>query len=127
MFSSRLCHEQMAAARKVGVWIVGVMETDDRHGKPDFGLEKSRARTGGEGGGPVHETHTEMNLQLLDKVCFVPLRRQEHEIQAMLAETVRQLKSAPRLSVPDTLSEGIPPLTSTCQPEPEPEPEPNGA
>ena len=110
VFTSRLCHEQMAAARKVGVRIVGVMETDERHGKPDFALEKSRARAGN-GGGPVHD-EAEANLRLLDEVCFVPLRRQEHEVPGMLGEILRQAEVEPHEDFepePEPVWEGVPP------------------
>eukprot|EP01043_Picozoa_sp_COSAG02_P106780 COSAG02_NODE_42782_length_381_cov_0.914894_1_plen_89_part_01 len=87
----------MATAHTHGLRCVGVMETDERHGKPDFVQEKLRARTGGknadgifDGHTPVHARHVEQNLRLLDEVCFIPLRRQEHEVQAMLTEIVRQ-------------------------------------
>mgnify|MGYP003322286436 CR=1 FL=1 len=85
----------MATAHAEGVRCIGVMETDERHGKPDFALEKSRARTGKDGG-PVHEKHVEANLRLLDEVCFVPFRRQEHEIEGMLSEILRQAKVTPQ-------------------------------
>ena len=39
----------------------------------------------------MHE-QAEANLRLLDDVCFVPLRRQEHEVPAMLGEILRQAK-----------------------------------
>ena len=35
------------------------------------------------------------NLKLLDQVCFVPMRRQEHEVPAMLGEILRQAKLQP--------------------------------
>ena len=121
----------MATAHEAGLRCIGVMETDPRHGMPDFALEKERARTGGKAGGPVHATHVEMNLRLLDEICFIPLRRQEHELQAMLDEIVRQSRVAKRL-----VAEGVPPIQAThdaepmpepeseSEPEPEPEPEP---
>ena len=100
-FTRWFCHEEMATAHAEGLRCVGVMETDPRHGQPDFVLEKSRARTGGKGGAPVHDKFVEQNLKLLDKICFIPLRRQEHEVQAMLTEITRQAEVAKRLvSVP---------------------------
>ena len=105
-FTRWFCHEEMATAREHGLQCVGVMETDERHGKPEFALEKSRARTGGRGGGPVHTRHVEENLRLLDELCFIPYRRQEHEIGAMLAEIIRQAKR--QVSQPH-LRDGPPP------------------
>eukprot|EP01045_Picozoa_sp_COSAG04_P037112 COSAG04_NODE_9327_length_873_cov_1.980620_2_plen_129_part_01 len=116
----------MATAHAEGLRCVGVMETDERHGKPDFALEKSRARTGGKDGGPVHEKHdVEMNLKLLDEVCFTPFRRQEHEVQGMLVEVVRQAAIAPRLCLANGggVAEGVPPGGDFG---PEPEPMPDG-
>ena len=81
-FSRWFCHEEMAAAHAAGLRCVGVMETEPRHGMPDFALEKSRALTGGKDGGPVN-ANAPQNVHLLDDICFVPLRRQEHEVQAM--------------------------------------------
>jgi hypothetical protein len=108
-FTRWFCHEEMATAHSEGLRCIGVMETDARHGLADFSLEKSRAWTGGNGGGPVHERFVEQNLRLLDEVCFIPLRRQEHEEQAMLAEIARQAQVAKRL------------VPSDIEPEPEPE------
>jgi hypothetical protein len=86
----------MGTAREQGLRFVGVMETDERHCKPDVALEKSRARTGGRNGGPdqvepctVHD-QVEENLRLMDGICFIPLRRQEHEVGPMLKEIIRQ-------------------------------------
>ena len=118
-FTRWFCHEEMATAHEAGLRCIGVMETDPRHGEPDFALEKERARTGGKAGGPVHSVHVEMNLRLLDEVCFIPLRRQEHELQAMLDEIVRQSRVAKRLVV-----EGVPPIQAAHDAEPKPEPEP---
>ena len=58
-----------------------------------------------------------MNLRLLDEVCFIPLRRQEHEVLPMLQEILRQAQVAARLCMPAQM---------TPEPEPEqmtPEPE----
>jgi hypothetical protein len=90
-FTRWFCHEEMGTAREQGLRFVGVMETDERHCKPDFALEKSRARTGGRNGGPVHD-RVEENLRLMDDICFIPLRRQEHEVGPMLEEIIRQAK-----------------------------------
>ena len=46
-FTRWFCHEEMATAHTEGLRCVGVMETDARHGTPDFGEEKTRANTGG--------------------------------------------------------------------------------
>ena len=100
------CQEEMATAHAESIRCIGVMETDPRHCEPDFGLEKSRARSGGKAGGPVH-MQVEQNLRLLDEVCFIPFRRQVHEVGAMLTEIARQAAMAPCL-VP-------------LQPSPEPE------
>eukprot|EP01051_Picozoa_sp_SAG22_P017217 SAG22_NODE_2604_length_2395_cov_1.718641_3_plen_350_part_00 len=87
--SFRYCHEEMATARKHGLTVVGVKEEDGRFGKPDFELERQRGMTGGADGGPVHvEAH--LNLELLDKVCFISRRTQQHEINGMLSEVLKQ-------------------------------------
>eukprot|EP01043_Picozoa_sp_COSAG02_P024011 COSAG02_NODE_1299_length_13382_cov_14.723858_4_plen_441_part_00 len=88
-FTRWFCHEEMSTAREQKLRFVGVMETELRHGKPDFALEKSRAQTAGDDGGPIHED-VEDNLQLLKDLCFIPFRRQEHEVPAMLKEIIRQ-------------------------------------
>ena len=117
-FTRWFCHEEMATARAAGVHIIGVQEEDDRHCKPDRALEKSRARTGKDGG-PVHAA-AEANLRLLDSVCFVPLRRQQHEVPAMLDEILRQANPEPE---PEGFeSEAEPDFE--LEPEPEPEPDP---
>ena len=46
-FTRWFCHEEMAAAHDAGLSFVGVMETEDRPGKPYFVAEKSRALLGG--------------------------------------------------------------------------------
>jgi hypothetical protein len=79
----------MAAARDSGLQIVGVMEEDIRHGRPNFDEERRRALTGGKNGGPVHP-QAEENIKLLNQVCFIPRRTQEHEVRAMVDEINRQ-------------------------------------
>ena len=88
-FSRWFCHEEMRAAHVHGLKVVCVMESDERKGKPDFFLEKHRALTGGNDGGPVNE-HALVNVHLIADACFIPFRRQQHERQAMLDEIVRQ-------------------------------------
>jgi hypothetical protein len=97
-FTRWFCHEEIGTAREHELRFIGVMETELRHGKPDLALEKSRARTGhrhwAQGrhpGGPVHD-EVEENLRLMDDICFIPFRRQEHEVRPMLAEIIRQAK-----------------------------------
>ena len=60
----------MAVAREQGLNIIGVKESDPRFGAPDMALERSRAMTGGPGGGPVNDKAAE-NVELLDQVCFI--------------------------------------------------------
>ena len=79
----------MAAARDADLHIVGVMEDDSRHGRPNFAEERRRALTGGKNGGPVHP-RAEENIALLEQVCFIPRRTQEHEVRAMVDEINRQ-------------------------------------
>ena len=110
-FTRWFCHEEMSTARQTVARIIGVMETDERHNKPDFVQEKLRAWTGGTGSGAVHED-VEENLKLLDDACFVPLRRQQHEIPAMLGEILRQ-----------ALPEPEPEPELKLQPQPEPVPD----
>lgn len=91
-FTRWFCHEEMAAAHLAGVPFVGVKEDMVEHDKPDFALEKSRARSGGEDAdgnpGPV-SAHVEQNLQLLDELCFINFERVAHLVPAMLAEIER--------------------------------------
>ena len=92
-FTRWFCHEEMTTAHEKGLRCIGVMETDDRKGRPDFGLEKSRALTGGSGGGPVNP-NAKHNVHLLDDMAFIPYRRQQHEVDAMLKEIQRQAAEA---------------------------------
>jgi len=89
LFTRYFCHAEMTAAREADLEIVGVMEEDARHGRPNFDEERRRALTGGENGGPVHP-QAEENIKLLDQVCFIPRRTQEHEVRAMVNEINRQ-------------------------------------
>ena len=82
------CHEEMNEAHKAGLSFVGVKEEDSRLNKPDFNLEKSRARTAGKPKGQPVSTHVEQNLRLLDEMCFLPFHRQKHLVNAMLTEIV---------------------------------------
>jgi hypothetical protein len=84
-FTRWFCHEEMAAATANRLRFVGVMETEDRRGKPDFAQEKRRAL-----GPPLVNDHAPQNVRLLDELCFIPFRRQQHEVEAMLKEIVRQ-------------------------------------
>ena len=61
------------------VHIIGVKETDDRYGVPDFAEEKQRALTAGPDGGPVSDRAEEI-LEVLDDIVFIPLRREAHEV-----------------------------------------------
>jgi hypothetical protein len=81
-FTRWYCHEEMTEAHRARVPFIGVMESMVEHGKPDKGLEQQRARTARDGG-PV-SLFVEQNLRLLDEVCFIPFRRQVHEVDAML-------------------------------------------
>ena len=69
-FTRWFCHEEMTVAREQGLNIIGVKESDPRFGAPDMALERSRAMTGGPGGGPVNDKAAE-NVELLDQVCFI--------------------------------------------------------
>jgi hypothetical protein len=88
-FTRWFCHEEMRTAHEQELRFVGVMETELRHCKPDFALEKSQALTGGSDGGPVN-TNAPDHVYLLSGLCFIPFRRQEHEVVAMLKEIERQ-------------------------------------
>eukprot|EP01043_Picozoa_sp_COSAG02_P031301 COSAG02_NODE_2036_length_10039_cov_174.290040_1_plen_1339_part_00 len=120
-FTRWFCHEEMAMAHAERLRCIGVMETEERRCKPDFELEKSRALTGGKDGGPVN-ANAARNLHLLNDICFIPLRRQEHEVQGMLAEIQKQAMEAPALLPFPVIAEGIPPELE-LEPEPEPEPD----
>jgi hypothetical protein len=107
-FTRWFCHEEMRTAHEQELRFVGVMETELRHGKPDFALEESQALTGGSDGGPVN-TNAPDHVYLLSGLCFIPFRRQEHEVVAMLKEIERQA--------------ALPSGGLGLEPEPEPEPE----
>jgi hypothetical protein len=124
------CHEEMNTAHEEGLRCIGVMETDERHGQPNFEEEKKRARAGGTGGDLVH-TSVQQNLKLLDAVCFIPLRRQAHEVPGMLAEIARQAqaqdcirltKSKQALGDPESEPQGVWDEEDARFSEPEPEP-----
>ena len=114
-FTRWFCQEEMTAAHEAGLRCVGVKEDDERYGKPDIGLEKSRSQTGKDGR-PIHERATQ-NATILDEICFINFRRQQHEMKGMIDEVARQRTCAPVLSYTE---EGVPP---DLEPEPEPEPE----
>ena len=107
-FTRWFCNEEMSTARKAGLHIMGVKETDGRFGAPDMEAEKERAMTGGKDGGPVHEQAAE-NLKLLTKVCFISRRTQQHELPAYLNEII---------------AEGIKAAQERQQEEPPPSPSP---
>jgi hypothetical protein len=110
-FTRWFCQEEMTTAHEVGLRCVGVKEEDERYGKPDFALEKSRSLTGGKDGKPIHKRAAQ-NATILDEICFINFRRQQHELKGMIDEVVRQRTCAPVLSYTE---EGVPPL-----PEPKP-------
>ena len=119
-FTRWFCQEEMTAAHEAGLRCVGVKEDDERFGKPDFALEKSRSSSGKDGG-PIHE-RAAMNARILDEICFIDFRRQQHEMKGMIDEVVRQRTCAPVLGYTE---EGVPP--QDFEPEPEPEPEVEGS
>lgn len=70
------CQKEQRWAIRYGCKFVGVMETDDRHGKTDFAIEKAAA--------PADLR------QLLDEIEFQPYQRREYLVEAMLDEIVRR-------------------------------------
>ena len=118
-FTRWFCQEEMVTAHEAGLRCVGVKEEEERFGKPDFALEKSRSLAGGKDGGPIHE-RAAMNARLLDEVCFIPFRRQQHEMKGMVDEVARLRTCARVLCYTE---EGVPPQTPEPELEPEPEPE----
>ena len=58
-----------------------------------------RAMTGGSNGGPVHEEARE-NSALLDEVCFIPLRRERHEVPGYLNEIIAEGIATPEEEEP---------------------------
>jgi hypothetical protein len=98
------------------------MESEERHGQPDFFLEKSRALTGKDGGQIHPEAH--LNVAMLDTVCFIPFRRQAHETKAMLIEIARQVRTADFLPARERKTEPALEPESELEPEPEPKPKP---
>jgi hypothetical protein len=116
-FTRWFCHEEMTTAHAECLRCIGVVEDDERHSKPNFTLEKSRALTGKDGA-PVH-AQAHHNVHLLDDVCFIPLRRQQHEVPGMLQEITRQYGCATQLTPhPDVMYAKGQPLeivsTSSC-------------
>ena len=94
-FTRWYCHQEMATACLERLPVIGVMEVDERYHRADLAEEKHRARTGGANGGPI-TPHAEDILALLDgpnSVVFLPFRRQQHEMEAMLAEICLQYVS----------------------------------
>ena len=61
------------------VHIIGVKETDDRYGVPDFAEEKERARTAG----PDIE-------KILHDLVAIPLRREAHEVACYHQQILKQ-------------------------------------
>ena len=118
-FTRWFCNEEMNAAYEAGLGFVGVCEDMEEHGKPNRLLEKRRALTGGEDGGPV-SPHADRNLRLLDELCFIPFERQSHLVEAMLDEIARLYHAwdynypVPETRTPRKQEPG-------AQPEPEPE------
>lgn len=89
-FTRWYCHEEMNAAREAGLHTIVVKEEDKRFGRPDIALEKERAMTlTARDGSPLHEFAAE-NLKLLDDVCFIPRRTQQHELNGYLDEIIKQ-------------------------------------
>ena len=85
----------MATARSERLPVIGVREVEDRYNKADLAEEKRRARTGAANGGPI-TPRAEDILALLDgpnSVVFLPFRRQQNEMEAMLAEICSQYAS----------------------------------
>eukprot|EP01047_Picozoa_sp_COSAG01_P024822 COSAG01_NODE_1548_length_9950_cov_29.480865_3_plen_820_part_00 len=87
-FTRWFCHEEMGTALEENLHIVGVMETDPRFGIPDFQLERQRALTGRDGR-PV-SVRAPQHVKLLDSICFIPRRTQEHELKGYLSEIIKQ-------------------------------------
>jgi hypothetical protein len=71
----------------------------------------------------VHDQHVEANLWLLDDVCFIPFRRQEHEVPTMLKEIIRQA-ALPGGGLGQVIREAVPPDSRGAPPEVQPEMQP---
>ena len=98
-----------------GLRCCGVMETDSSHGRPDFAQEARRAVLDTKRGDKVHE-HAEQHIRLLDEVCFIPLRRQQHEMAPMIHEIIRQSQTTSQLEpLPQVRASG-------AEPQPQPQP-----
>jgi|MEHZ01.2.fsa_nt_MEHZ010462840.1_1 hypothetical protein len=65
-----VCFALPAMAHEAQLRCIGVMETEERRGKPDFALEKKRCT-------PKLNPHAPQNVHLIDDVCFIPFRRQQ--------------------------------------------------
>ncbi len=92
-FTRFSCHEEMNAAHKFGLKVIGVMEAKEHFGRPDFKQMKHRALNY-EDGKPAHEKYAKSNLHLLDDITFIPFRRTEHEERAMIQEIIRQFSNS---------------------------------
>ena len=77
VFASDFCQQQMKIAQLAELPVIGVMEA----GFGDF-MDEKRTCFEGEGNAT--------NLALLDTVCFIPSRSQQHEVQGFLDEVVSQ-------------------------------------
>eukprot|EP01043_Picozoa_sp_COSAG02_P121338 COSAG02_NODE_58166_length_278_cov_0.703911_1_plen_92_part_11 len=66
------CQHEQRWGIKYGCNFVGIMEKDERHGKPDIGTEKHKA--------PKDLKH------LLDEVEFLDYQRREFQLQALIEE-----------------------------------------
>jgi hypothetical protein len=70
-------------------------------------------------GGPVNKNAPD-NVHLLSDLCFIPFRRQDHEVPAMLQEITRQA-ILPGGGLGQVIHEGVPPREAQhagSQPEP---------
>lgn len=81
-FMSRpFCNHEVRWAKQYRCNIIGVVEDDPRHGRPDFAAEKLAA--------PQDLSH------ILEEVEFVPFRRRKHEEHAMLQEMAARIGDRP--------------------------------
>ena len=75
---------EMATALDAKVKIIGVKEAEEKSGKaPDFKEEKRRCTA-------AVSDCADYVVGLLDSICFIPYRRQKHEVKGMLDEIERQ-------------------------------------
>ena len=82
LFGSPCCHEQLRVAQLAERIIIGVKETSEACGPPDFHAEERLCSAGSE--------EATRCAWALKQVCFMERRTAVHEIPAFISEVLRQ-------------------------------------